>query len=110
MLVKTLRDLGNAVRAARLRQDLTQQELASRAGLSRQWLTGLERGTANPTWDVVMRLAAALDLEVSLYDRSKRDAPSPGDEERGAVNLDEILEAHRDSGRAQAGTSRRRRR
>jgi HTH-type transcriptional regulator/antitoxin HipB len=90
--LNTVQDLGNAVRALRRRKGLTQQELARRAGLSRQWLAGLENGTANPSWEVVLRLAAALDADVALNDRG---APPNQSERRPGVDLDALLAAHR---------------
>lgn len=102
MNVGTAKELGDAVRAVRLRRGLTQQALASRAGMSRQWLAGLESGTANPTWDVVARLAAALELDVTFHDRKEVTAPTAAAQTRTddvpTVDLDAVLAAHRDSG------------
>ncbi len=98
MQLRTTQDLGNAVRATRLRQGLTQQEVAQRAGLSRQWLAGLERGSANPTWDVVLRLAGALRATVSFDPEADQDADSDGASGpplRSPVDLDALLSAHR---------------
>lgn len=92
MQLNTLQDLANAVRALRREKGLTQQELARRAGLSRQWLAGLENGTANPSWDVVLRLAAALDADVTFHSRA---ATPDHSERRPGVDLDQLLAAHR---------------
>lgn len=41
---------------------MTQQELADKAGISRTYLSNLERGESmNPTWQVVARISKALD-------------------------------------------------
>lgn len=102
MNVGTAKELGDSVRAVRLRRGLTQQVLASRAGMSRQWLAGLESGTANPTWDVVSRLAAALQVDVTFHDRTDVTAPTAvvqtGTDDVPTVDLDAVLAAHQDGG------------
>lgn len=102
MNVGTAKELGDAVRAVRLRRGLTQQALASRAGMSRQWLAGLESGTANPTWDVVARLSAALDVDVTFHDRTQATALTAAAQARTddvpTVDLDAVLAAHQDAG------------
>ncbi len=47
----------------RVSQRLTQDALASRAGLTRGYIAAIETGRANPTLDVVSRVAGALDLD-----------------------------------------------
>ena len=61
---------GMNVRRVRRAQDITQEELAHRAGIHRTYLSGLERdGDKSPTLDVVGRIAAALNVTVgSLVD------------------------------------------
>lgn len=61
---------GMNVRRVRRAQDITQEELAHRAGIHRTYLSGLERdGDKNPTLYVVGRIAAALNVTVgSLVD------------------------------------------
>ena len=48
------------LRAARLSAKLTQQALADRSGLSREYIGQAENGTANVSLDVVSMLAASL--------------------------------------------------
>jgi transcriptional regulator with XRE-family HTH domain len=43
---------------------LSQEKLAERAGISAQYVSNIERGTENPTLDLLLRLAEA--LKVSL--------------------------------------------
>lgn len=61
---------GANVRRARRAQDMTQEDLADRAGIHRTYLSGLERdGDKNPSLAVVGRIAAALNVTVgSLVD------------------------------------------
>ena len=50
--------------AARLRKaaDLTQEQLAERAGMSQQYISDLERGLCNPTIVTLYELATALGV------------------------------------------------
>jgi transcriptional regulator with XRE-family HTH domain len=60
--------LGAALRAARGRQRLTQEELAERSGLSYKFIGEIERGSGNPTIETIDRLAEALGVGVgSLF-------------------------------------------
>lgn len=66
-MLTTVRDLGAAVRDARNRAGLSQQAVADRAGVPRQWVSRLETGS-NPGAELrkVLDLLAALDLMVVL--------------------------------------------
>ncbi|MGC1206404.1 MAG: helix-turn-helix transcriptional regulator [Ornithinimicrobium sp.] len=66
-MLTTVRDLGAAVREARSRAGLSQQAVADRAGVPRQWVSRLETGS-NPGAELrkVLDLLAALDLMVVL--------------------------------------------
>lgn len=56
----------NAVRVARKRKGLTQQELARRAGTTQVNISELETGAnGNPSWALVGRVARALGVEPS---------------------------------------------
>jgi len=57
-------DFGDRVRQQRRSQKLSQQELADRVGISRNYLSQIERGVAtNLSWQVHDRLCAALNLQ-----------------------------------------------
>lgn len=60
-------DLGAAVRARRLEPgvDLSQDALATKAGISVSHLSRLENGEVNPTWGTMRQIAEALDLSVA---------------------------------------------
>jgi DNA-binding XRE family transcriptional regulator len=60
-----LSELGDVVRKRRLALDLSQEELASRAGVHRTYLSDIERGARNITITVLARLADALEVKVS---------------------------------------------
>lgn len=52
--------VGEALQAMRLRQDLSQRELAERAGVSLPTLNRLEGGRANPSLSVLLAILKAL--------------------------------------------------
>ena len=66
-MLTTVRDLGAAVRDARRQAGLSQQAVADRAGVPRQWVSRLETGS-NPGAELrkVLDLLAALELMVVL--------------------------------------------
>ena len=66
MDIRTVHDLQALVRGARLRQDLTQQALADRAGISRKWVSEFERGKASADVAHLLRLLAALGLRLTV--------------------------------------------
>jgi transcriptional regulator with XRE-family HTH domain len=62
--------LGRAIRLRREDKGLTQEALADAADLDVTSIRGLERGVANPTWDVADRIARALGL--ALHELAQR--------------------------------------
>jgi transcriptional regulator with XRE-family HTH domain len=96
--------LGNTVREARIRKQLTQDRLAKAAGVSRRHLASLEKG-ANVSVSVLQRVAAVLELtEIQLGELSLRPA------DRAEVNVplltDAIREARAEAEKAQATLAR----
>jgi len=57
--------LGDEIRKARLKANLTQEELAFRAGISRQYVSLLELDQKSPTLDVLIRLCKAMDASAA---------------------------------------------
>jgi transcriptional regulator with XRE-family HTH domain len=53
-----------AFRQLRERAEISQEELAFRAGLDRTYISGIERGRRNPSLKSMQRLAAVLDLSL----------------------------------------------
>ena len=64
---------GKNVRFYRLRLDISQEELAHEADSNRTYISDLERGTRNPSLEVVERIARALN--VSMGDLLDIDHP-----------------------------------
>jgi transcriptional regulator with XRE-family HTH domain len=78
--------LGNAIRWFRKRRDLSIEELAGKAEIHTTYLSGIELGQRNPSWNILRSLCEALDIEVSavvllaeeLADREREGSlPSP---------------------------------
>lgn len=53
---------GARVRELRLGHGWSQEDFAHRANLDRTYVSGIERGTRNPTLDIIHKLAQALDV------------------------------------------------
>jgi transcriptional regulator with XRE-family HTH domain len=53
---------GQAMRAIRNRRGISQESLALQCGLDRTYISGIERGTRNPSLTNILKLAAALDV------------------------------------------------
>ncbi len=69
---------GRRLREVRQRRRVTQDTLASTAGLTKAYISDMERGLKVPSLTTVLRLAVALDCKVtelvSVFD--KTDLPS----------------------------------
>lgn len=92
--------LGDTVREARIRKNLTQARLAKLAGVSRRHLAALEKG-ANVSVNILQRVAAVLELaEIQIGELSLRSSDDRG------VNVplltDTIREARAEAERANA--------
>jgi transcriptional regulator with XRE-family HTH domain len=59
------RALGRAVAARREELGITQEELALRSDLHQRWISNVETGRRNPSYESLRRLAAGLGLRLS---------------------------------------------
>ena len=66
MRLRTALDLGLTIRDHRRHRGLSQQALAERIGVSRQWVVEVEGGKERAEVGLVMRALAALDAELSV--------------------------------------------
>jgi transcriptional regulator with XRE-family HTH domain len=74
-----LRALGKRVRILRLTRELTQDELAAAAGMSRSFVSLIEKGTHGVDVVRLLRLAAALDVPLAeLIGATPPDRRPPG--------------------------------
>lgn len=55
---------------------MSQEELAFRAGIHRNYLGGIERGERNPALDNITAIGKALGVDLSELFRFERDKPS----------------------------------
>lgn len=60
-------NLGNRVKEARLRQNITQDKLSELSNISVRHISKIERGTMNPSYDVLQRLANALGISAGYF-------------------------------------------
>lgn len=68
MLATRPQEIGAAITQARLDKGWTQQELATRVGVSRQWINSAEAGSANARIGLILRALRALDLSIDLVE------------------------------------------
>jgi transcriptional regulator with XRE-family HTH domain len=69
--------LGRAVRAIREERGLSQVQLAATTGFIQSWISHVERGARNPSWNNVVRLAEGLGVSASeLIMRAETCAPT----------------------------------
>lgn len=66
MNVRTVNELGAAIRRARRQRGWTQEDLAERAGISRRTLVALEGGNPRGEIGIVVRVIAALERELAI--------------------------------------------
>lgn len=57
--------LGDAIRQQRLSLGISQEDLADRCGFDRTYISMLERGTRNPSFLNLVRVAKGLEVSVS---------------------------------------------
>ncbi len=60
-----LLNFGNKVREERLKRDLSQEDLAEKAGVHRTYIGMIERAEKNITLSNIEKIALALEIEIS---------------------------------------------
>jgi len=70
--------LGEAIRQIRLEAGLSQEQVAERAATDFTQIGRLERGTANPNYTTLLRIAAALDTGVEAIVNRAAEIAEPG--------------------------------
>ncbi|MEW6108663.1 MAG: helix-turn-helix transcriptional regulator [Nitrospirota bacterium] len=56
--------IGRRIQELRKKQGLSQEQLAEKADTSPNYLSRMERGTENPTLDMLIKLSNALEVEM----------------------------------------------
>lgn len=71
MRARTTRDLGALVRSTRRAKHMTQAELASRVGVSRDWVVRMEAGNPRVEAQKVLDVLSVLDLRLDVDEEEK---------------------------------------
>ena len=91
MRIRTAVDIGALIRDRRTRLGLKQQDLADKAGVSRQWLIEVEKGKPRAELGLVLRTLDELGISLATG-----DIPRPEDRRRSqAIDIDRIANAAR---------------
>ena len=86
---------GATLRSLRNRQQLTQEQLAERSGLSYKFIGEVERGAGNPTLETIAQLAEALGVTMGdLVGGSERTLPPSGEYRMSRRQLQMVREAY----------------
>ena len=68
--------IGKKLNQSRLAQGLSVHELARLSGVSAGMISQIERGIANPSFNVITRLASALNLQIGiLFEQKATEKP-----------------------------------
>lgn len=59
------KQLGMRIKYLRTQRKLSQEDLALEAGVNKNYLSDLERGTRNPTLKIMEKIAVALEIDLS---------------------------------------------
>jgi transcriptional regulator with XRE-family HTH domain len=68
--------LGRAIREFRGANQISQEDLAHKAGMHRTYLGGIERGERNPSYTNLRKVAEALDVDTWQLIRRAREFES----------------------------------
>jgi HTH-type transcriptional regulator/antitoxin HipB len=94
MRINSAKDIGLLIREQRRSQGHTQQELAIRAGVGRQWLVAVEQGKARAELGLVLRVLRELGLRLDAdlgESRTSGGASSTGT--IADIDIDAIVDA-----------------
>lgn len=72
-IVRSPEDLGRSIGELRRAQGLTQDQMAARAGISREWLAQLERGRPSRSLSVMLRLIRRLGADLVVVSAKTGD-------------------------------------
>ncbi len=92
MRINSVRAMAATVRGRRQDLGLNQAELAQRAGVSRQWISGFEAGKPTAEFGLVIRVLETLGLRIDLLEAGG----GTGVPTHRSVDLDAILDEHRE--------------
>ena len=84
-LVRTVPQLGAAIRAERRERGWSQAELADRAGVGRLWISQVERGKRGAEVGLVLKVLAELRMAIHIVELPAGSSPA-----HDAVEADEL--------------------
>jgi transcriptional regulator with XRE-family HTH domain len=94
------------LRELRAAAGLTQRGLADKAGMTEAGVRNLEQGRTGPTWETVVRLSQALEVDCTAFTTKpavEAESPRPRGRPRRAASQEGAAPAP-GGGQAQAGT------
>ena len=71
MTIRNNKEFGEVVRIARQKQKLRQVDLARKASVRQALISEIENGAVSAKLDTVIKVLAALDLDLSVVPRNK---------------------------------------
>jgi len=71
--IRNNKDLGEAIRLARRNKGLRQVDLARKASVRQALVSELETGATTANLDTVIKMVAALDMDLSIIPRQKAE-------------------------------------
>ena len=90
MQIRTALDLGLVIRDRRRKLELSQTELARKAGVGRQWVVAIERGKSRAELGLVLRTLSALDLPLTI---DSGDRLLRSNDDMTPVDIDAVVNA-----------------
>jgi len=63
---KPQRGLGKAIRFLRKESGMTQKRLAEKSGVSDSWISRIEHGEVDPTWNTIARISEGLGIPMEF--------------------------------------------
>jgi len=90
MRIRTPLDLGLVIRERRRMLKMSQEDLARKTGVGRQWVVAIEHGKSRAQIGLVLRTLAALDLPLTI---DPGDRPLRSSDDMAPVDIDAIVNA-----------------
>jgi HTH-type transcriptional regulator / antitoxin HipB len=72
-LARDPKQIGNIIRRARKKKNLSQKSLAGKTGLRQATISLIENGNTSATIDTLLTILSVLDLEFQIGQRSKAE-------------------------------------
>jgi len=67
IIIQTEKEVANRLRLARIKADMSQNDLAENAGIERKTVNRIENGHFSPNLETLVRLCKALDTKLSVF-------------------------------------------